>query len=84
MLESSETGEQGQLGTICVPVSDSLHQRRTLPFTISTSPFSITVTPRARAAYALAGARLYKESTGQDPAPRKMAKIIDTERTFRG
>lgn len=48
MLESSETGEQGQLGTICVPVSDSLHQRRTLPFTISTSPFSITVTPQSK------------------------------------
>lgn len=45
MLESSETGEQSQLGTVCVPVSGSLHQRNTLVFTISTSIFSITVTP---------------------------------------
>lgn len=61
MLVSSETGEQGQLGNVCVPVSNSLHCYTAL-CTVPTSFLGITVSPDQGQPIA----RLYKESIGQD------------------
>lgn len=76
MLESSETGEQGQLGTVCVPVSDSLQQRHTLLFPISTSPVSITVTPRAGQPMRLLGRDYTKKAPGRTLHPGKWLRSL--------
>lgn len=76
MLESSETGEQGQLGTVCVPVSESLHQRHTLVFTISTSIFSITVTPEQGQPMRLLGRDSTKKALGRTLHPGKWLRSL--------